>query len=344
MSVIKVGVSGYGLSGGVFHCPLIMADARYRICAIQTSQPSKVNLAIHDLIICKTIDELCALELDLIVVAVPNYLHEEYVVKALSAGKHVVVEKPFAVTSKQALRMIDTAKVKNKILTVFQNRRWDGDFLTAKSTIKSNLLGSLSQFELHFDRFRVDVGTRWKEQDFPGGGVLYDLGAHLIDQAIQLFGKPKRVFADIACQRIGSVQPDYFHVLFDYGTFRGILHASTLTSIQGPKIQIHGSHGSYVKYGLDPQEDQLRSGLSPQHADFGKDMESNYGDLLLINNSAKVEKAPTIRGQYSEFYSRLGGAILFGDQLPVDPIEACEVIRIIELLATSAQEARWLDA
>ena len=196
--------------------------------------------------------------LDLVVITSPNNLHFEHAYAALSHDKHVVVEKPFVLTESEGKTLIDLAERRQKILTVYQNRRWDADFLTIQRLIQENTLGEIYYFESRFDRFRPEVKNRWKEDDMPGSGILWDLGVHLMDQALLLFGLPTYVFADLAYQRPGAKTIDYFRVLLDYPTgLKVSLGASNLCLKSGPKFVIHGTRGSFVKFGTDPQEASL---------------------------------------------------------------------------------------
>jgi scyllo-inositol 2-dehydrogenase (NADP+) len=344
MQKIRVGICGFGLSGRVFHHSLISANSNFDIVAVQSSRVEEVKQYQPNAKICQNFEELCQAGIDLVIIGVPNHLHFDYATHALNQGIHCVVEKPFTVSSYEADQLIALAKQKSRMLTVFHNRRWDADFLTIQSVMKSGQLGRVVYFEAHFDRFKAEVDARWKEQDLRGGGVFYDLGSHLIDQAIKLFGTPKRVLADITAQRDRALQPDYFHLILDFGQIRAVLHAATLVANPGPRYQIFGTRGSFVKSGMDPQEEQLKSGLSVKDPKFGMEAELNYAVLSLVDgNGSRARKVPSERGQYQRFYEGVANCILNSDLPPIDPTEARDVIRVIEAGIESAKAEKWIN-
>ncbi|MCX6126624.1 MAG: oxidoreductase [Proteobacteria bacterium] len=342
MEKIKVAVAGFGLSGRVFHYPLIVSDDRFRVVAIQSSNPEATKNLSGDIGICATFDPLLAVPSDLVIIANPNHLHGECARKALEASRHVVVEKPFTVSSVEAMRLCELAKKQQRMLTVFHNRRWDADFLTIKSLINRGILGGIVHFESHFDRYKPKVDARWKEQAIPGGGVLYDLGSHLIDQALQLFGSPKRVFADLSQQRDHAKQDDYFHLILDYGPMRVILHAGALVAQVGPRFIVHGRKGSFVKYGMDPQEDQLKSGMDPGSSSFGTEADRLVKLTLVSGLDFTTEVIPGERGDYRMFYESVARAILTNASPAVLGLEALTVIRMIEWAQQSAERGEWI--
>ncbi len=344
MQKLKVGICGFGLSGRIFHHSLISADSHFEITAVQSSRVEDVKKLLPSAKICQNFEGLCDSGIDLVIIGVPNHLHFDYASHALNRGIHCVVEKPFTVTSSEADQLIRLANEKSRMLTVFHNRRWDADFLTIQSVMKSGQLGQVVYYEAHFDRFKSEVDARWKEQDLAGGGVFYDLGSHLIDQALMLFGKPTRVFADIITQRDRARQPDYFHLILDFGKTRAVLHAATLVANPGPRYQVFGMKGSLVKSGMDPQEDQLKSGVSPNEAKFGLEADQNFAVLSLVDsNGTRARKIPSERGQYVKFYDGVARCILDGKLPPVDPREARDVIRVIELGVESANSGKWIN-
>ena len=258
--MIRVGLVGYGLAGSVFHAPLIRACQRMELAAVQTSRDVPERVASFDELLDRS---------DLVVVASPNQTHFPLVRAALAAGKHVVVDKPFTVTLDEADALIALAREQHRVLTVFQNRRLDGDFLTIQKLLPT--LGEIFLFEANWDRFRPAIKQGWREIGEPGGGVLADLGSHLIDHALQLFGLPNAVQADVIAQRTEAKVDDYFDVTLHYGRMRACLRCSTLTAEPRARFAVHGSGGSFVKFGIDVQEAQLKAGLDPRDPNFGVD-------------------------------------------------------------------------
>ncbi len=339
---IRVGLVGYGLAGSVFHAPLIASAGGLSLAAIVTSQSGKVKRDYPTVEVAPTFESLLERnDIELIVVATPNVTHHDFARRALEAGKHVVVDKPFVIHAAQADDLIELAKSQRRVLSVFQNRRWDNDFLTIRSLLKSELLGDITTYEAHYDRFRPAVNDRWREQPLPGSGTLYDLGAHLIDQALFLFGTPETVWADVRPQRQGAQVDDYFHMALGYSQRRVILHAGSLVRETPPRFQLHGSKGSFLKYGLDPQEDQLKAGLRPGDAGWGRDEAALYGDVTLDVGDLEVKgKVTTLDGCYQAYYQGMVEAITEGKPAPVAPEDARNTIRIIECALQSQQEQR----
>ena len=325
--MIRVGLVGYGLAGATFHAPLIRTCSRMELSAIMTSRD--VPGAVGDL---PSLLDRC----DLVVVASPNATHFDIVEQALNASKHVVVDKPFTATIEQADQLIALAESKSRKLTIFHNRRWDSDFLTARRVLPE--LGAIKLYEAHWDRFRPALREGWKEVADGATGVLIDLGPHLIDQALQLFGKPESLSAELATQRVGGQIDDYFELRLHYGEMRAVLGSSTLVADPRPRFAIHGDRGSFVKYGLDPQENALKNGSSPLGAEFGLD--STHGHLTGPDGSRR--SVPTERGRYLDFYESVADAIVHEAAVPVSPTEARDVMHIIELARQSAREGRRL--
>src|SRR5579872_1453746 len=256
--IIRVGIIGYGLAGSVFHAPLIRACDRLKTVGVFTSRqiPERVG----------SVDELIE-QSDLIVIASPNTTHFSFAKQALQSGRHVVVDKPFTITVDEADELIRLATQRQRVLSVFHNRRWDSDFLTVRELLPK--LGEMMLFEANWDRFRPAVKPGWREVAQPGSGLFSDLGPHLIDQALQLFGIPDMIESDIIAQRNEATVDDYFEVTLHYGRARVSLRSSTLVAAPRPRFAIHATGGSFVKYGLDPQEAQLKAGLDPRAPEFG---------------------------------------------------------------------------
>jgi scyllo-inositol 2-dehydrogenase (NADP+) len=271
---LRVGMAAFGMSGRVFHAPLITAHPYMELAVIHERSTQKSKESYPDVTVAENYESMLADEtLDLIVVNTPQHLHFDMCKKALSAGKHVVVEKPFTVTSQEAKELIGLSRINKKILAVFQNRRWDGDFLTVEKIVENNLLGKLVTFENHFDRYRNYIQENtWKEEDnFNGAGLLYNLGPHLIDQVICLFGLPKAVMADIRTVWEGGKVDDYFNLILHYDRLRASVRSSYLVREPYPRFTLHGTSGSFIKYGLDPQEEALNACKNPGKEKLGQD-------------------------------------------------------------------------
>ncbi|UJH92615.1 Gfo/Idh/MocA family oxidoreductase [Antarcticibacterium sp. 1MA-6-2] len=253
-----------------------------------------------------------------------------------------MVEKPFTPTSAEANELIGLAKEKDLILSIHHNRRWDSDFLTVRKLLQEKKLGSVVEYEAHFDRFRTEIKSGWKEeQENPGSGILYDLGSHLIDQALVLFGLPKAVYADIRIQRDGATVPDNFELLLYYSGLKVTLKAGMLVKEKGPTFIIHGTKGSFVKYGDDPQEEKMKEGLKPKDIqDWGKEPENIFGTLNTVEEKTKV---PSEEGAYIKFYENIYRAITENEELKVKPEQARDVIKVIETALKSQAEGRKIE-
>jgi scyllo-inositol 2-dehydrogenase (NADP+) len=319
--VIRVGLVGYGLAGASFHEPLIRACERMELAAVLTSRDHPLRVA--------TLGELLDRS-DLIVVASPNQTHFPIADESLAAGKHVVVDKPFTITVEQADALIARAAEQQGVLTVFQNRRLDGDFLTVRKLLPC--IGEMSLFEANWDRFRPAIKQGWREIAEPGGGVLADLGSHLIDHALQLFGLPDAVEADVLAQRLDARVDDYFELTLHYGRMRACLRCSTLIAEPRPRFAVHGSGGSFVKFGIDVQEAQLRSGTDPRNPSFGVDQRD--GSFTLPDGTRNP--VPTERGRYRDYYDAVASAILDGGPVPVDPRDSRDGLLLIDLARHAA--------
>ncbi|AML58438.1 putative oxidoreductase ydgJ [Serratia rubidaea] len=328
---LRVGLVGYGYASKTFHAPLIAGTPGLELAAVVSSDAGKVHA---DWPALPVVSEPQALfndpTLDLIVIPTPNDTHYPLAQQALAAGKHVVVDKPFTVTLSQARALQQQAQQRGLLLSVFHNRRWDSDFLTLKTLLQEGSLGEVVYFESHFDRFRPQVRQRWREQGGAGSGIWYDLGPHLIDQALQLFGKPQTLFVDLGQLRPGSQSVDYFHALLQYGKRRVVLHASMLAAAEGPRYIVHGTQGSYIKYGLDPQEDRLKAGDRLPQADWGYDMRD--GVVTLSRGDVLAEQPLlTLPGNYPAYYAAIRDAINGDGANPVPAAEAIAVMEMIEL-------------
>jgi scyllo-inositol 2-dehydrogenase (NADP+) len=316
---LKVALIGRGLGGSVFHAPLIRALPELELAVVAGAADAQAA-AVAD-------------GIDLVVISSPNRTHFPLAKAALNAGKHVVIDKPFTVSLDEADALIALAKERGRMLTVFHNRRWDGDFLTVRKILPR--LGEVFLFEAHWDRFRREIRPGWKDAGDGGAGTLNDLGPHLIDQALLLFGMPDALSADVLAQREGAQVDDCFELTLHYGRMRTVLGASTLVMDPRPRFAIHGTSGSFVKYGLDPQEAALKAGADPRAA--GEDAPANYGTLT---TNGGMERVPTEKGRYLAFYEAVTTAIRDGAPPPVDAADAREGLRIIELARRSSEEGR----
>ena len=335
---IGVAVVGYGLAGQTFHAPLIQATLGLSLTAVVSSRPDAVHADLPDIEVLPDLNAALARDdIRLIVVATPDALHAEQSIAALKAGKSVVVDKPFAATLADAEAVAAVAAASPGVFSVFQNRRWDADFLTLRRLIDQGELGEIAVFESHYDRFRPTVTDRWKDQR--DGGVWADLGPHLIDQAVQLFGAPLGVYADLQAQRVGATAIDYAHVLLRYDRLRVILNMSHLAAEASLRYVVHGTGGSFVKHDLDAQEGQSKAGLRPGDADWGVD--PSPGVLTKQVEGETVRTAPTPeRGDYPAFYAAMRDAILGKGPPPVTADQALTVMRIIDAGRRSAAERR----
>jgi scyllo-inositol 2-dehydrogenase (NADP+) len=341
--MVNVGVIGFGLAGASFHAPLVEAVERLKLAAIVTSRTDEVAKAFPKAAVVPTAEALIAdPSIGLIVIATPNDLHAPLAKAALLAGKHVVIDKPFAVDPADGIELIALAKERGLVLSVFHNRRWDADFLTVLEVLGGGALGEVMLTELRWDRFRPAIKPGWREATVErGGGMLADLGPHLIDQALQLFGPPEAVTADIAAQRPDVVVDDYFELTLHYGARRVIVSASTLVVSPRPRFSLHGSNGSFVKHGLDQQEAMLRAGASANDAGYGEEAPEAFGTLTLADG--EPELVPSIRGDWRRYYEGVADAILDGAAPPVDPAEALLGLDLIALARRSAAEGRTLS-
>lgn len=337
---LNVALIGYGFVGKVFHAPLIANTPGLRLHTVVSSDARKV-LADHPgmRVVAEPEAAFADPDIDLVVVAAPNPVHAALASAALAQGKHVVVDKPFTVSLQQAQRVTADADRAGRIVSVFQNRRWDADFLTLRELMANGALGEVMEFHSHFDRYRPVVAGRWRERDEPGSGLWYDLGPHLLDQALQLFGLPEAVFADIAQQRDGARAADYFNVLLRYPKLRVVLHAGSLVSGRQSRFAAHGTRASYLKHGLDPQEDALRNGGIPGQPGWGIDP---LPGVLRIETAdgMKTETVQGIPGDYVRYYAEMRDAILQGGPVPVNPQQALQVMAMLEWALESSATRR----
>lgn len=338
---INTALLSYGMSGEVFHAPLLQALPQFRLTHIAQRSHGKARDHFPDIHVVSSVDEIFdEPSIELIIVNTPNETHLDFASRALMAGKHVVVEKPFTVTVAEADKLIALAKQKGKVLTVFQNRRWDGDFLTVKKIIQEQRVGKVVEFEVHYDRFRnyIEPNT-WKESARPGTGIVYNLGSHTLDQAVQLFGMPDYVDARIGIQRPGGIVDDYFDIRLTYKDLLVIVKSSYLVKEKMPRYIVHGVHGSFVKFGLDPQEEDLKNKKIPGTRGWGKENPEDWGKLNSVLPDHPYEgRIETEGGDYLSFYKNLFTTIREQGELAVKATEARDVIRLIELCYESNEK------
>jgi len=332
--MIKVAVIGYGYSAQTFHIPLINASDSFELAAISSSKKDLLERHYPQVLVFDTAEKLIAsAAVDLVVITAPNDAHYPIAKQCLEYGINVVVEKPMVTTSTEAQELTTIARERSLLLSVFHNRRWDGDFLTIKKLLDNNLVGDVRFFESHFDRFRPRVRQRWREQPGQGSGVWFDLGSHLVDQAISLFGLPEALTARCLTLRKGSKTTDYFHVLLHYNDLEVVLHASSFSAAPNVRFRLEGTGGSFVKYGLDPQEQQLTSGVTPNDPCYGAEDADNYGRFYTESSTELIE---TEQGCYQQYYAEISAALALGADNPVNPEEAVEVLKILELAEISS--------
>lgn len=346
MTPVKTALCSFGMSGVVFHGPFLTVNPHFDLYAVWERTKNIAAEKYPGVTTYRTLEAMLADPVvELVIVNTPNYTHYDYSKKALLAGKHVIVEKPFTVTLEQARELTALAKTENRLLSVYQNRRYDSDFKTIKKVLAEKLLGELVEAEMHFDRFREELSPKkHKESPGPGAGVLYDLGAHLIDQALQLFGRPEKIFADIRIIRPLSLVDDYFELLLYYSSLRVRLKASYVVREALPGYILHGLKGSFIKAKTDVQETLLQQGVLPGGKEWGTEPEAEKGLLHTeINGKIVREYIPSQQGNYNEYYDAIYESIRHGKPLPVTAEEGAEVVAVIETAFESSRTGRVIE-
>lgn len=330
---LRVALVGYGFAGRTFHAPLIRSVPGLALTTVVSSDAGKVHADLPDVqVVADVHAALADPGLDIVVIASPNDTHAPLARAALQAGKHVVVDKPFALDLTQARELAAIADKHQRVLSVFQNRRWDSDFLGVRQAMAQGVLGEVMHFESHIDRYRPQVRARWREQAGAGSGLWYDLGPHLVDQALCLFGLPDRVRASLAIQREGGESTDWAHVVLEYAARRVVLHASMLVAGGSPRFIVHGTQGSLVKATIDQQETQLIAGLRPGQEGWGVDPDP----LVLHDGHGQVTRIAAPLGDQSRYYAMFRDAVQGGGPNPVTPAQAITVMAVIEAAMASA--------
>jgi len=342
-TTIKTALLSFGMSGQIFHAPFLEYNEKFEMTHILERTKSLSKERYPNAHIVRSSEEIFSNpEIELIVVNTPDHTHFDYCRLALLAGKHVVIEKPFTLKYKEAKSLIQLADKNKLMLSVYQNRRWDNDFLTLKSIIENERIGEIVEFESSFQRFRPEVQKeKWREDPANGSGTVYNLGPHLIDQALVLFGKPYSVYAKLAKLRKHAKVDDYFVIYLNYKNHVVRLKASYLAAKPTPKLIVHGTKGSFIKYGEDPQENQVKNNMEISNPMLGIEPESNHGYLHYIENEKlKEERVPSLPGNYMAYYDGISRAIRFNERPPVTASEAAENIRIIEAVFKSRLKKR----
>jgi scyllo-inositol 2-dehydrogenase (NADP+) len=339
-NIIPVGLIGFGIAGRIFHAPVIRAVPGLHLSCIVQRTGDSAREKYPDARVVRNIDDLLADEsIRLVVIATPNVSHFDLAKRCLLTGRDVVVDKPFTNTFHEAQELDQLARTEGRVLSVFQNRRWDGDFLTVRKLHGSGVLGRLALFESHYDRYRLARRPgQWREDDGPGSGVLFDLGPHLVDQALALFGMPEAIAADVRIERDDAVVDDAFDILLRYPKLTVLLRATMLACTPGPRFVLNGTLGTYIKHGMDPQEEALKAGGEPGTPGWGEEDPTHWGTLTLAEEvSRRIQTEP---GDYREFYANVRDAILGKAPLAVTAQHGAEVIRLLELARESSK--KWL--
>jgi len=337
---VRVGLIGYGYAGKTFHAPLVRSVAGLELTVVGSSKHDMVLADLAGVTVCSNMEEVATHpEIDLLVIASPNESHYPLAAAALHVGKHVVVDKPFTVKLADARALVQLAEERGRLLSVFHNRRWDSEVLATKAIVESGVLGEISHFETHIDRFRPQVRQRWREKTGPGAGLWFDLGPHLIDQAVQLFGLPETINASFAVLRKGGETDDWAHVQLNYKSLRVILHTSLLVSGGMPRSVLHGTLGSWAKFGADVQEKQLVAGMLPGSAGFGDDPDPG---VFYEGATGKQTKIPAPAANQAAYYVGIRNALWGRQPNPVPPEQASAVMSILDTSFQSGAMGRVL--
>jgi predicted dehydrogenase len=340
---VRVGLIGYGLGGEVFHAPLVDADPDLRLITIVTADPDRRARASSRYPRARVVDHVDGLwdtadRHDLVIVCTPNVHHVPLATAALQADLAVVVDKPLTAAAADGRALAEIAEARGLLLSVFQNRRWDGDFLTVRGLIERGELGQVIRFESRFERWRPEATPdAWRERGAPeeAGGLLFDLGSHLVDQAIQLFGRPRYVYAEVDVRRPGTeIDDDVFVALTHANGVRSHLWASATAAILGPRFRVLGLRGAFEKHGLDPQEDALAGGARPEGADWGTEPQERWGRF---SDGGSERPVPTEAGDYPAYYRGVVQALRTGAEPPVDVRDAIEGLEVLEAARESSR-------
>jgi len=343
--MVRVGLIGFGLAGQAFHAPMIRGVKGMELACVLERHTNNATARYPEVRVARNLDEMLSdKSINLVVVATPNDTHYSYTKACLEAGRHVVIDKPMTPTMHEAEELVRLAAARGLLLSVYQDRRWDGAFLTVKKLIEAGAVGQVAEYEARFDRFRLDAKPgAWREKaDFPAAGVLWDLGPHLLDGALVLFGVPESIYATALHQRDTSEIDDAFDVIFQYPHLRATLRARIIAYAPSHHLLVHGTEGSFGKYGMDPQEEILRSPNYPDGLDWGNDWgletEDRWGTLTRVGEAPR--KIETERGDYRGFYANMRAAIEDGAPLEVPPEQFLRTQRALLLSHKSSREGR----
>jgi len=340
--MIEVGLVGFGLAGRAFHAPVIRAVPGLHLAAILQRSGNEAAEKYPDVRIVRNLDDLLAMtEIPLIVIATPNETHYPFARQCLEAGRDVVVDKPFTATLEEAISLVQIAKNAGRLLTVYQNRRYDGDFQALRKLAQEGTLGRIVRFETNYDRFRPQLkSSAWRETQRPGSGILFDIAPHLIDQALVLFGLPEAVTADVRIERENAVADDAFDITLHYSKgMRAVLRSSILAAAPRPRFVVLGTQGSFVKQSFDPQEMNLRRGYIPADTTWGDEPEENWGVLTIPAEDAfEHRRIPSASCDYRDYYANVRDAILGPAELAVTPEWSLDVMRLLEIARASSHK------
>jgi len=338
---IRTAIVGFGSVAEKMHAPLITVCPELDLVASVERRTNRCEELYPGVTTYRSLQELLdADSADLIVITTPNEFHFPMAMQCLEAGKHVVVDKPVTIFSHEAEILHKCAEEKGLICTVFHNRRYDGDFMTLQKLVRAGDLGDLVYLESHFDRFRPDLTENWREKEVPGNGITYDLGSHLIDQVVLLFGLPNWIQADIRKQRTGAVADDYFDITLDYDSLKAKVTAGALVNVPTPKFLLLGKNGSYQKFGLDVQEAAFKAGEKPEGPTWGVETEEKWGKVFLSEQTMPYE---TIPGNYRKLYQNVADAISIDAKLDITIPQAISVLKMIEASFLSSKEKRTIS-
>lgn len=330
---IKTALASFGMSGQVFHGPLLKVNSGFEVIQILERSKNLSRQLFPDAKIARSFTEILNNPaVELIIVNTPDALHYDMARQALAANKHIVVEKPVTRKSEEAAELLQLSREKGLLFSVFQNRRWDNDFLTVRKVLEQGNLGRLVEFESHFDRYRTFIKPdTWKEEGDEYSGVLHNLGSHMVDQVLMLFGKPDAVSAHLKIVRRGGKVADYYDIRMEYGDFSVLLKCSYLVKNPGPRYSIHGEYGTFHKWGIDPQEERLKAGELPVGDEWGTEPENDWGTLVYEKDDLEFRgKIRTVAGNYNAFYNNIYDNLRKGAELRVKPEETIEVLKILE--------------
>ena len=343
---IKTALASFGMSGQVFHGPLLKINPGFEVVQVLERSKNLSEKLFPEAEIVRDFDRILNnQEVELVVVNTPDWLHFDMTKQAINAGKHVVVEKPVTLLSEKAEELLELARKKGVLFTVFQNRRWDNDFLTVQKVIESGNLGRLIEFESHFDRYRTFIKPNtWKEEGDEYAGVLHNLGSHMVDQAYVLFGMPKAVNAYLKIVRRGGKVADYYDIRLEYEKFSAILKCSYLVKDPGPRYSIFGEYGTFHKWGIDNQEENLKAGNLPEGDEWGTEPEKEWGTLVYEKDGLEFSgRVQTIAGNYTAFYNNVFDTLRKGADFAVKPEETIDVLKILEACLASNKKRKTIE-